>query len=363
MRITFLSPPPNLSGGERVIAIYARELIELGHEVEIVCNRKATPSLKSRLKRIVATRRVLEPPSSPSHYENYEVPFRIVEHSNGVLDSDLPDADVVIATYWRTTHWLPKIGREKGSTVYFFQDYGAPGQTWDLLTPTLTSCGHMITLCQWLADEVLKREPNTSLTIVRNAVDPVDPAILKSPRNPRQFGLVYRKTESKGCSDAFHAMALASEKAPIELVIFGEQPDEEQLAVFDRVESLGRIDEDQILKTYATCRGWLFPSHLEGFGLPILEAMSCGTPVIGTNAGAGSDLIDAGGGIMVGVGDVQATAEAIVQIANLDDSQWRRRSEQAYRLANEYTWQDAGKLFEAALIHASSNSCQFEATK
>jgi glycosyltransferase involved in cell wall biosynthesis len=45
----------------------------------------------------------------------------------------------------------------------------------------------------------------------------------------------------------------------------------------------GYIEEDQLVALYNCCKGFIFPSIHEGFGLPILEAMQCGAPVIGSN--------------------------------------------------------------------------------
>ena len=50
MRITFVSPPPNLSGGCRVISIYASRLQALGHEVVVVAPRPQPPNLQQRAR-------------------------------------------------------------------------------------------------------------------------------------------------------------------------------------------------------------------------------------------------------------------------------------------------------------------------
>jgi len=100
---------------------------------------------------------------------------------------------------------------------------------------------------------------------------------------------------------------------------------------------------------YGACTGWLFGSRREGFGLPILEAMACRTPVIATPAGAAPELIDRGGGMLVKPEDPADMARAIEHIHALSETEWRDMSDLAYATAANYTWDDATDAFERAL--------------
>ena len=107
--------------------------------------------------------------------------------------------------------------------------------------------------------------------------------------------------------------------------------------------------QDRIKDIYASCDAWLFASRSEGFGLPILEAMACRTPVIATPAGAAPELVAAGGGIIIEPENPESMAAAIVRMARMSEHEWRTISDAAHDIAGRYTWDDATDLFEAAL--------------
>ncbi len=82
-----------------------------------------------------------------------------------------------------------------------------------------------------------------------------------------------------------------------------------------RVHELGHVDDDTLAALYRGCTALAFPSRYEGFGLPVLEAMSYGAPVI---AAAASAVPEAGGeaACYVPVDDATALAAAIVRVAS-----------------------------------------------
>jgi glycosyltransferase involved in cell wall biosynthesis len=63
----------------------------------------------------------------------------------------------------------------------------------------------------------------------------------------------------------------------------------------ERVLSLGWVPEEDLIAAYRAAEVVVLPSQYEGFGFPVLEAMACGTPVIGANAASIPEVIgDAG---------------------------------------------------------------------
>ncbi len=81
-----------------------------------------------------------------------------------------------------------------------------------------------------------------------------------------------------------------------------------------RVVELGHVDDDTLAALYRACALLAFPSRYEGFGLPVLEAMSYGAPVVASNASA---VPEAGGdaACYVPPDDEAALAAAILRVA------------------------------------------------
>jgi glycosyltransferase involved in cell wall biosynthesis len=101
----------------------------------------------------------------------------------------------------------------------------------------------------------------------------------------------------------------------------------------------------------------LCASRSEGFGLPLLEAMACRTPVVSTRVGGATDLIEEGReGYVVDVEDSEGLARRLVQVLSLDEPAWRVMSDAAFATATGYTWDDATDLFEAGLFEAMARN-------
>ncbi|QEC53364.1 glycosyltransferase involved in cell wall biosynthesis [Anseongella ginsenosidimutans] len=81
----------------------------------------------------------------------------------------------------------------------------------------------------------------------------------------------------------------------------------------DSIKLLGYVEEEDLPALYSGASGFLFPSLFEGFGLPVLEAMACGTPVLTSNTTA-LDEIAGDAAIKVSPGSVDSIYEGLLQL-------------------------------------------------
>ena len=103
---------------------------------------------------------------------------------------------------------------------------------------------------------------------------------------------------------------------------------------------------------YAGAAAFVYPSRYEGFGLPLLEAMACGAPVIAARAGAIPEVVG-NAGILVDPDDESAMASAIAQIIH-DGGVADRLRETGRLRASAFTWERTTALTVAAYGTAMS---------
>jgi glycosyltransferase involved in cell wall biosynthesis len=126
----------------------------------------------------------------------------------------------------------------------------------------------------------------------------------------------------------------------------------EDLGVEDLVVRLAGVDDASLLLLYGGAAAFAFPSLMEGFGLPILEAMAAGTPVVASDVPAVAETA-AGGARLVPPLDVDAWADAIREIVTTPEVaiDLRRRGR---AVASAWTWDDAGRqllgILDAAAV-------------
>ncbi len=92
---------------------------------------------------------------------------------------------------------------------------------------------------------------------------------------------------------------------------------------------------------YRQARVFVFPSTYEGFGLPPLEAMACGTPVVGSRAASIPEVVREGG-ILVDPADTHALATALVRLLT-DDALHAELRRRAIQRAARFTWETTAR--------------------
>jgi glycosyltransferase involved in cell wall biosynthesis len=354
LQIAFVLASADISGGVRTVATYARLLSQRGHEVTVISTPPPAPTLKARVKSLVRGRGWPKRPlPGPSHLDGADVEHRRLDRFRPVADRDVPDADVVVATWWLTAEWVAALSPRKGAKVHFVQGHESdlPGQPEARVAATWRLPLHRIVCSRWLLEIARNRYGDPAASYVPNGVDLEQ---FSAPPREKQgrptVGLVYSDAWIKGCDVAVDAFRMAARHVPdIHLVSFGSTPVSSAVLLPRQAEFTLHPGQSQIPGLYASCDAWLWPSRREGFGLPILEAMACRTPVIAAPAGAAPELLEEGGGILLPSAEPAAMAEAIERLLASSTPEWRKLSDDARAVAARHGWGESVRLFESAL--------------
>ena len=117
----------------------------------------------------------------------------------------------------------------------------------------------------------------------------------------------------------------------------GDNEQVRRLGLQDQVRFLGYVPDGDLPALYSAATLLAFPSLYEGFGLPVLEAMSCGTPVVTANV-AGTAEIAGDAALLVDPRNVGALAEAMGRLLSDDALRTDLRARGLER-AKQFSWQ------------------------
>jgi glycosyltransferase involved in cell wall biosynthesis len=115
-------------------------------------------------------------------------------------------------------------------------------------------------------------------------------------------------------------------------------------------EVTGYVDRTTLRDLYRRARAFVYPSRYEGFGIPPLEAMACGAPVIATRTGAVPEYAD-GAALLVDPGDRGGLRDALVRLLRDRTLRSELRERGAGR-ARTYSWQRSATLMTELLAEA-----------
>ncbi len=119
----------------------------------------------------------------------------------------------------------------------------------------------------------------------------------------------------------------------------------------DWVRFIGAVAEQDKPALYRGASVFLFPSRYEGFGLPPLEAMACGTPVVGSDAASIPEVVG-NAGVLASPDDAEGMAGAVIQLAQDPDFR-AEMSSRALAQAARFSWaacaQETFAAYQAAL--------------
>lgn len=111
--------------------------------------------------------------------------------------------------------------------------------------------------------------------------------------------------------------------------------------VKERIVFLGYVSDTDLAALYSSCKAFVYPSLYEGFGLPPLEAMACGAPVITSHIPTIMETVGSAAKL-VAPDDVQGLAESLAQLLT-DQEKRRQLSSAGLQRAKEFTWEKTAR--------------------
>jgi glycosyltransferase involved in cell wall biosynthesis len=358
MRISFILSSLWLSGGVQVILEYANRLSERGHLIHLVSPGNV---MDDEIARIASPSIFIHETGTLSK-GSMNIPKKL--RLSFDLARKIPACDVMIATHTPTTFvslLSQKLFHHRGIPIWFYMDY--PGM---FRNPSVEMWLLKNAMRWHKAAFVLSKYSTQELaSFTRKEIIPVGLGLsyyelLKANKSERPFSRDLRTIlylgdfrARKGFQDFLKAAALVYEaNKSIELWIAMKEAGEIHTHI--PFKYFIRPSAQQLAELYATCDLFVSASWYEGFGLPPLEAMACGAPVVLTNSGGVQDFASPGKNcLMVPAKQPAALADAMLQILNHPELAQAFRTAGPLTAAN-FTWDSAVDRFESALFRLVS---------
>jgi glycosyltransferase involved in cell wall biosynthesis len=404
MRVTFVLPSDASTGGVRVVYEYADRLVAGGHDVTVVV--PAVPPYPLRLLReqgpLTVARKALDASGNGTGWGTDAEVLELPALRRPFLDR-VPRGDAVVASSWRSAPAVARLPGSAGRPFHLVQHYEA-WKLWDdercwrraerladrrdlpvpaamaAVDPGVRLRGYKrrvddalslptrkLVVTRWLGT-ALDRVFDQRSTRVPNGVDRgtfyPDPGGETGTGTGSDGGAEtgngvdpdadtlrvlapYRTARWKGTADAVEAFRRVrrTRDGDVRFEMFG--PSGGGSALPPWVEFHGRVTDARLRRLYSAADVFVFPSWVEGFGLPPLEAMACGTAVLSTAVGVVRESTDEGV-VTVPPRDPHALGEALGGL--LADRDRRATVAAAGRgTADRFRWRDSVSALETAL--------------
>lgn len=355
MQINFLLPTTDVYGGIRSVLEIGNVLENRGHSVRLII-----PAIKMLPKDdpLESLRKILSysqkrRASSEIDWFDFAGQIITIPHilvTKFVPEHWIPDADATIATWWKSAYYVNSYPPSTGEKFYFIQHFETHAGNTTAVRKT-----YQLPLQQIVTSTSLKEKiEEISGDVAGQIIYGVDfETFYKEDtgyevEEPIRIGMMYSNREWKGNEEGFQAFEQVRSESDKELqiVLFGRESDD---SIPSHSEFYEDPEQDRLRQIYNSMDIFVMPSHHEGFGMPPMEAMACGTACVVTNVGGVPDYMLPGKtGKVVRPKDVSDLSNALQELVS-DTRQIERLAENGHNHIQQFTWRRCGKQFESIL--------------
>ncbi|WP_221565578.1 1,4-alpha-glucan branching protein domain-containing protein [Alkalihalobacillus sp. TS-13] len=373
LRILMLSweyPPMVVGGLARHVFDLSRTLVKQGHQVCVItCGVEGYPEYE--INQGVHVYRVNG--VQPQHDDFYhwagslnlaiaklgvqlasQIPFDCIHAHDWIVSVAAKGLKQQLDIPLYTTIHATEHGRNKG--IHNNQQAEIHHKEWELMYES----EHIIVCSAYMEQELraVFRVPDDKITMIPNGVENSLIETKSQFENWKdRFGgpscfyvfSLGRMVPEKGYQTLIEAAALLKNKYPeIKFIIAGKGPMLEEYrrrvvheGLSDQVHLVGFISDEQRNQYLQEADALIFPSHYEPFGIVALEGMAAGTPVIVSDTGGLSDIIQHGeNGLKVYPGDTQSIYDQIIRLYNEPDLVHRIVRKAQKDIVTKYCWEE-----------------------
>lgn len=378
MRIAILGPFfwPQLDGVEKVMLNHARHLARRGHEVHVVTSRLRFPrgdfpdAPAEETMEGFAVHRLEVAVRSPGWRFFYLNNGGLVIRGLGArlrrIAPEVLHAHQIAAPAWaHGAAWHAwRHGRRFFYSPHYHPDADPRRRFYNAILHglnrlPLATARRIFHLTALDYDPFLREYPwlgRERLAVLRNGVDPAGPHA-RPAAAPGELRILFvgRVDEPRKGFDLLRAAFARARRPGWRLTVIGRVSDATRDALAAEfgpaARVLGLVDEGVLEREYAASDLFVMPSRYEGFGMPYIEAMRYGTPVIGTRVGGVPEVVPEGTGLLVPAEDSAALEAAMTRLAERPEER-AAMGEAGRAWAARFLWDAVVAELEAAYAEA-----------
>lgn len=389
MKINFILPFLSVTGGVRVVYELSNRLSDMGHEVKILYPVMPSQAHKgwlfnypkvilSSLKRLVT-----------KGVDWFDLDVELVKfpslspHLAGFSEKFIPDADITIATQRSTAYFVDRLSSKKGKKAYFIQHY----EIWPLweeiscwdkakeINPENPSLGmvHINPPNKYLAKFKKYVDQSYDLPLQRIVTSSWEVDVMKELKvsfaGAIPYGVnfdmffpiesdseingeinilaLYRNSKLRGdleCIEAFKKLQSSNDN--LNFIMFGEKRSE---LIPPFVTFFENPPQSKIRELYNKADILVYPTWVEGYGMPPMEAMACETALVTTDVGAVRDYTPYGNVSIVPIQNESAIVNAVQELVD-DPRKIEMMKKAGLNKIKEFTWENSAHKFESLLL-------------